>query len=240
MANKEPRKWRWWRLLLGFCFALLFLAVAWQQRRLSLISVNSPPPAAVSSPVIVTPPALVPLPPTVITAPLPISSLPPWPDEPAEVQADAAGAQLPLDLKLIIPVANIKAAQLRDTYADARSEGRVHNAIDIMAPQGTPVLAAADGKIARLFDSEKGGITLYQMSNDQRVVFYYAHLQRYADGMEAGRAVRQGETIAYVGDTGNAGPGNFHLHFAIWLVTDPKRYWDGLNVNPYPMLKEAR
>lgn len=154
--------------------------------------------------------------------------------------AEASPPPLPASLKLIIPVANIQPAQLRDTYTEARAEGRVHNAIDIIAPQGTPVLAAADGKIVRFFNSERGGITLYQLSNDQRVVFYYAHLQRYADGVTEGRLVRQGETIAYVGDTGNAGAGNYHLHFAVWLIDDPKRFWDGTNLNPYPLLKEGR
>lgn len=197
------------------------------------------------------PPAINALPSPVITLTAPLFSpvpgqslvdppLPAWLAMSGEEQASASAAQLPADLKLIIPVANVKAEQLLDTYTAARSEGRVHNAIDIMAPQGTPVLAAADGKIARLFNSEKGGITLYQFSRDQKVIFYYAHLQGYAEGVEVGRPVRQGETIAYVGDTGNAGPGNYHLHFAVWLVTDPKRYWDGLNVNPYPILKESR
>lgn len=153
---------------------------------------------------------------------------------------EAASTQLPPGLQLIIPVANIQPAQLRDTFTEARTEGRVHNAIDIMAPQGTPVLAAADGQLVRFFNSERGGITLYQLSSDQRVVFYYAHLQRYADGVAEGRSVRQGETIAYVGDTGNAGAGNFHLHFGVWLINDPKHFWAGANLNPYPLLKETR
>jgi murein DD-endopeptidase MepM/ murein hydrolase activator NlpD len=139
---------------------------------------------------------------------------------------------------LLIPVAGVRAEDLHDTYNEARSEGRVHNAIDIMSPCGTPVLATADGPIVKLFQSERGGTTIYQRSTDDRVIYYYAHLQRYADGLSEGRAARRGETIAYVGDTGNAGAGNCHLHFAIWLITDPKRYWDGANVNPYPLLKQ--
>ena len=141
---------------------------------------------------------------------------------------------------LIIPVAGVRAAQLSDTYTQARGEGRTHNALDIMAARGTPVVAAADGEIARLFNSERGGITVYQWSADRQYIFYYAHLERYAEGLAAGRKVRQGETIGYVGDTGNAGAGNYHLHFSIWLVTDPKRYWDGLNVNPYPLLRNGK
>ncbi len=138
---------------------------------------------------------------------------------------------------LIIPVAGVRPDQLLDTYDDARSEGRVHDAIDIMAPAGTPVLAATNGKILKLFQSERGGTTIYQLSQDEKMIFYYAHLAGYADGLAEGSFVRQGDTIAYVGDTGNAGAGNYHLHFSIALVSDPKRYWEGSNINPYPLLR---
>jgi murein DD-endopeptidase MepM/ murein hydrolase activator NlpD len=139
-------------------------------------------------------------------------------------------------LNLIVPVAGVRAEQLIDTFKDARSEGRVHDAIDIPAPAGTPVLAAADGEIIKLFPSEKGGTTIYQLSTDKKLVFYYAHLQRYAEGIAVGNHVRQGDVIAYVGDTGNAGAGNYHLHFSISIIADPKRYWEGTNINPYPLL----
>ncbi len=141
-------------------------------------------------------------------------------------------------LNLIMPVVGVRPEQLLDTFADARSEGRVHDAIDIPASAGTPVLAAADGEIIKLFQSERGGITIYQFSADKNLVLYYAHLERYADGLVPGRFVRQGEVIAYVGDTGNAGAGNYHLHFSIAVVADPKRYWEGPNINPYPLLKK--
>jgi len=138
---------------------------------------------------------------------------------------------------LIVPVAGVRADQLRDTFADARSEGRVHDAIDIAAPRGTPVLAAADGAIMKLFPSERGGITIYQLSADSKYIYYYAHLERYAEGLAVGHFAKQGETIAYVGDTGNAGAGNYHLHFSVAVVSDPKRYWEGTNINPYPLLR---
>lgn len=138
---------------------------------------------------------------------------------------------------LIIPVAGVKPEQLIDTFDDARSEGRVHDAIDIMAPAETPVLAAANGKIVKLFQSEKGGTTIYQLNEKQDLIFYYAHLSRYADGLAEGDLVKQGQVIAYVGDTGNAGAGNYHLHFSIAAVSDPKRYWEGTNINPYPLLQ---
>jgi murein DD-endopeptidase MepM/ murein hydrolase activator NlpD len=139
-------------------------------------------------------------------------------------------------MDLIIPVAGVRPEQLIDTFDEARSEGRVHDAIDIMAPAGTPVLAASDGRILKLFQSERGGTTIYQLSPDQKMVFYYAHLAGYADGLIEGSVVRRGDVIAYVGDTGNAGAGNYHLHFSIAIVSDPKRYWEGTNINPYPLL----
>lgn len=141
-----------------------------------------------------------------------------------------------IEKPLIIPVAGVRPDQLLDTFTDSRSEGRTHDAIDIMAPAGTPVLAAADGTIQKLWLSERGGTSIYQVSADQKLIFYYAHLSRYADGLTEGKQVRQGEMIAYVGDTGNAGTGNYHLHFSIAIVPDPKRYWEGTNINPYPLL----
>ena len=139
-------------------------------------------------------------------------------------------------INLIVPVAGVRRDQLLDTFSDSRSEGRVHDAIDIPAPANTPVIAAADGEIVKLFQSERGGTTIYQISEDKKLIFYYAHLARYADGLVEGKRVLQGETIAYVGDTGNAGTGNFHLHFSIAVVADPRRYWEGTNINPYPLL----
>ncbi|HEU4477288.1 MAG TPA: M23 family metallopeptidase [Pyrinomonadaceae bacterium] len=140
-------------------------------------------------------------------------------------------------LNLAVPVKGVKPEQLLDTFKDARSEGRVHDAIDIPATAGTPVIAAAEGEILRLFQSERGGTTIYQSSKDKKLIFYYAHLQGYAAGLEVGKTVWQGETIGYVGDTGNAGAGNYHLHFSIMVTNNPKRYWEGTNINPYPLFK---
>jgi murein DD-endopeptidase MepM/ murein hydrolase activator NlpD len=127
---------------------------------------------------------------------------------------------------------------LSDTFSAARSEGRVHDAIDIPAARGTPVLAAADGPVVKLFQSERGGTTVYQLSSDGKFVYYYAHLDRYADGLTENHFAKQGETIAYVGDTGNAGPGNYHLHFSIAEISNPKDFWHGRNINPYPLLRK--
>jgi murein DD-endopeptidase MepM/ murein hydrolase activator NlpD len=139
---------------------------------------------------------------------------------------------------LIIPVAGVRPDQLVDTYTAARSEGRSHNAIDIIAAKRTPVLAAADGQVKRLFLSDKGGITLYQISRDGSMVYYYAHLDSYAAGMAEGKMLRQGEVLGYVGDTGNSGAGNYHLHFAVWKITDPKNFWTGEDLNPYLLLRQ--
>lgn len=187
----------------------------------------------------VPPPPVQPTPSPEPTSALSPSVEPTVEPSPVESAPEAVPGAAPGEAKLLIPVAGVTADQLQDTFNDARSEGRVHNAIDIMAPRGTPVLAAADGTVLKLFWSERGGNTIYQLGTDGRTVYYYAHLDRYADGLTEGRAVRRGEMIGYVGDTGNAGPGNYHLHFAIYIVEDPKRYWDGQPINPYPLLKEA-
>jgi murein DD-endopeptidase MepM/ murein hydrolase activator NlpD len=138
-------------------------------------------------------------------------------------------------------VAGVAPEQLQDTFKNSRSEGRVHDSIDIIAPRGTPVLAATDGRVVKLFRSVKGGTTLYQLASaDERYVLYYAHLERYADGLAEGHVARRGETVGYVGDTGNATPGNTHLHFQIYRVEDPKSFWTGENLNPYSLLRGAQ
>lgn len=140
---------------------------------------------------------------------------------------------------LIIPVDGARSNDLKDTFYAARSGGRVHRAIDIIVPRGTPVLAAADGEIVRVGRNRRGGKIIYQMSDDKKLVFYYAHLDRYAAGLKQGNYARQGDVIGYVGNTGNAGPGNYHLHFSISAVTDPKKLWKGKTINPYPVLRKA-
>jgi murein DD-endopeptidase MepM/ murein hydrolase activator NlpD len=138
---------------------------------------------------------------------------------------------------LLIPVAGKTANDFRDSFDAPRSEGRRHRAIDIMASQGTPVVAAADGKL-KLHTSDKGGIMIYQTDSSGPYVYCYGHLQRYADGIHDGKEVRSGEVIGYVGDTGNAGPGNFHLHFGISKMSAPGKWSGGEAINPYPLLSE--
>jgi len=138
---------------------------------------------------------------------------------------------------LLVPVEGISPSQLRDTYNAARSGGRVHDAIDIHAPRGTPVLAVADGMVIKLHYGARGGKSLYQIDEDGRTRYYYAHLDRYAVGVNEGVRVARGQVIGYVGDTGNAQPGDYHLHFAIAILNDLSRWWGGTNVNPYDVLR---
>jgi murein DD-endopeptidase MepM/ murein hydrolase activator NlpD len=154
--------------------------------------------------------------------------------------APAAGPRPELVLGptgVAIPVAGVKAEQLQDTFTQARSGGRVHDAIDIMAPHGTPVVAAAPGTLEKLFFSQGGGgITAYVRSPDGRWLYYYAHLQDYAAGLHEGQAIRQGDPIGRVGSTGNANPAGPHLHFAIYRMEKGEKWYDGTPVNPYPLL----
>jgi len=137
---------------------------------------------------------------------------------------------------LLLPVQGIQPSQLQDTFTDTRSEGRVHDAIDIMAAEGTPVLAVADGQVEKLFDSDKGGLTMYQFDPDGVHCYYYAHLQRYADGLAEKKQIKRGEVIGYVGSTGNANKDAPHLHFEIHLLGPEKQWWKGESINPYPLL----
>lgn len=143
---------------------------------------------------------------------------------------------------LAIPVAGLQAEDLVDTFTQARAGGaRRHDAIDIMAPEGTPVVAAAPGTIERLFFSQGGGgITIYVRSDDRLWSYYYAHLQRYAPGLEEGQRVERGQVIGYVGHTGNASPEGPHLHFAINRMAPEDDWHSGEAVNPYPLLVGER
>jgi len=158
----------------------------------------------------------------------------------ALVLALGASATLP-DLQLlasremIVPVEGIARKALRDNFDERRGK-RPHEALDIMAPRGTPVLAVDDGKVAKLFRSDAGGITVYQYDRDERFVYYYAHLDRYAKDLAEGQVLKRGQVLGYVGSTGNAPPHAPHLHFSIFKLGADKRWWKGTAVNPYPYL----
>jgi murein DD-endopeptidase MepM/ murein hydrolase activator NlpD len=149
-------------------------------------------------------------------------------------------APIPAGAGLIVPVRGVTVAQLSNTFDDARGPGRVHEALDIMAPRGTPVLAVADGTVEKLFNSDRGGLTVYQFEPSGRYAYYYAHLDRYAEELEEGDTLRQGQVIGYVGSTGNASDDAPHLHFAIFVLGPEKRWWEGTAINPYPVLTGKR
>ena len=138
---------------------------------------------------------------------------------------------------IVIPVAGIHAADLRDNFSDARA-GHVHSALDIMAARGTPVLAAVDGQVRKIFTSKAGGLTIYETDPGEHMMYYYAHLDRYADGLIEGLALKRGDVIGYVGTTGNAPHNSPHLHFAISILPATKEWWKGEAVNPYPVLMQ--
>src|SRR4249919_120214 len=232
--------------LLGAVFGAGCVAFLWYADR--PVSPLTPPagptpslPANVQSVVTSVPPAsinrtiLEPVVPPISDLSIPVTTAPNLSVAPAtgsSIETPAA----PLPSSLLIPVKDVAASSLVDTFTDSRSEGRVHDAIDIMAARGTAVVAAGDGKIAKLFTSKQGGLTVYEFDPGTTYAYYYAHLDRYAPGIIEGREVRRGDLIGYVGSTGNASPDAPHLHFAIFLLGPEKNWWQGTAINPYPLL----
>jgi murein DD-endopeptidase MepM/ murein hydrolase activator NlpD len=144
------------------------------------------------------------------------------------------------DLKerdLILPVEGVSREDLRDTFHEVRGAGRQHEAMDILAPRHTPVVAVEDGTIAKLFSSKLGGITVYQFDPSQRFAYYYAHLERYADGLDEGRGVKRGQVLGYVGTSGNAPKDTPHLHFAIFELTPERQWWKGTAIDPFTVFR---
>ena len=138
----------------------------------------------------------------------------------------------------MVPVAGVEPKQLRDTYSAARGS-TLHAALDIVAPRGTPVLAVDEGRIFRLRTNAAGGITIYQLDAGERFVYYYAHLERYRDGLAEGKRVRQGDLLGFVGTTGNAPPNMPHLHFQLMRYLGSGKYSGGEPLNPLPFLVRA-
>jgi len=162
------------------------------------------------------------------------------PLRPASQDAPAAAPAQPPSVppgKLMVPVEGIPLAKIGDTFDQPRGTERHHEALDIMAPKGAKVLAAADGKVVKLFTSKPGGLTIYQFDPTEKYAYYYAHLDRYADGLQEGAQVKRGDLIGYVGVTGNSDPNAPHLHFAVFELTPEKQWWKGTPVNPYPLLQ---
>ena len=182
---------------------------------------DTPPPEVLSEPTV---PDEVIAPIATETAPTPRDPNAP----PSMRDADAPRA-------MIIPVAGVGPSAIRDMFNESRGNRR-HEAIDILAPTGTPVIATDDGMVKKLFTSKPGGLTVYQFDPDQRFCYYYAHLDRYAAGLHEGQFLRRGQVLGYVGTTGNAPKDTPHLHFALIRLDQDRRWWKGTYVNPYPLL----
>lgn len=165
--------------------------------------------------------------------PAPASTIPP------PAPAANVSAPTPPPTALLLPVLGVQPSELIDTFNQTRGGTRIHEALDIMAPRGREVVATADGKVVKLFNSKQGGLTVYQFDPGERYAYYYAHLDRYAAGLAEGRVLKRGELIGYVGSTGNANPDAPHLHFAIFELGPEKRWWEGRPINPYPLLRGA-
>jgi murein DD-endopeptidase MepM/ murein hydrolase activator NlpD len=133
-----------------------------------------------------------------------------------------------------LPVEGLRAAELRDTFAERRGT-RAHEALDILAPRGARVLAVDDGRVVRLFNSVRGGLTVYQFDPTETFCYSYAHLDGYAPGLEEGASLTRGSLLGFVGTTGNAPPNTPHLHFAVLKLGAEKRWWEGTPVNPFPI-----
>lgn len=163
------------------------------------------------------------------------------PSLPHTVEGQAPGDAAPLHARALgLPIANLRKSDIHDTFAQARSGGeRRHEATDIMAPKGTPVLAVDTGIVTKLFTSKPGGLTVYQFDPSQKYAYYYAHLDRYAEGLREGMLLKKGDRIGYVGVTGNSDPNAPHLHFAIFELGPEKHWWEGKPINPYPLLISA-
>ncbi len=154
-------------------------------------------------------------------------------DRAATAPSERALAERSLD----IPVKGVSGGQLVRSFHDKRGSDREHEAMDILAPRNTPVIAVEDGTIARLFVSKAGGNTIYQFDPASEYCYYYAHLERYADGLREGDRVSKGQVIGYVGTSGNAPKDSPHLHFAVFRLTPDKHWWEGTPLDPFDILR---
>jgi murein DD-endopeptidase MepM/ murein hydrolase activator NlpD len=199
------------------------------------------PPAASGAPAQAPGGVVAPLPPA-RSGPVPpgtVSQTPAPSPPPPPPMLERPPADL-LQRALLVPVQGMPRTKLTDTFDDARGQGRVHNAIDIMAARNTPVLAIEPGRIVKLFTSNLGGLTIYQFDPGETYCYYYAHLDHYAPGLKEGDQVTRGQVIAYVGSTGDASPDAPHLHFEISRLHADKKWWQGDSINPYPILRQGR
>ncbi|HEU4563106.1 MAG TPA: M23 family metallopeptidase [Gemmatimonadaceae bacterium] len=173
-----------------------------------------------------------------VSAPVPAPVPEPAPAPAPVLPADPSEAEV-LDYirarQLIVPVAGVGPEKVPDTFGASRGARR-HGALDILAPRGTPVLSADDGRVLRVSSNALGGLTVYATDPGERLVYYYAHLDRYREGLAAGMRLARGDTIGFVGTTGNAPADTPHLHFQVMLVVPDRKYWNGEPIDPRPYL----
>lgn len=166
--------------------------------------------------------------------------IPPASNDPSRGAAAAVTDDVVAELRqrrLEVPVLGVKRDELRNSFAEQRGGTRRHEAIDLLAPRNTPVVAVDDGVVARLFNSDAGGTTVYQFDPTTNYAYYYAHLERYADGLTEGAPVERGQVLGYVGTSGNAPKDTPHLHFAVFQLTSDKRWWQGTPIDPFLVLR---
>jgi murein DD-endopeptidase MepM/ murein hydrolase activator NlpD len=170
-----------------------------------------------------------------VAIPTPLTPPQPSPAEPAPAATPTpAAADRPAPLAM--PIAGVDPHTLKSNFSDTRG-GHAHEALDIMAPRGTAVLAVAEGNVVKLFTSKQGGLTVYQFDNSGTWCYYYAHLDRYAPALKEGTLLRKGDVLGYVGSTGDASPDAPHLHFAIFKLGPEKHWWQGTAIDPLPQLR---
>jgi murein DD-endopeptidase MepM/ murein hydrolase activator NlpD len=234
----------------GFCLGALALyaVLVWSGALRSPVAAPSPstspaaePGTAPSSPSLAAP--FLPEPPPFTFPPAPAPQTPPPLDVHSPTEAPRSLPNPPADLSdferlrargLAIPVQGKTARDIQDNFAELRG-ARPHEAIDILAARGTPVVAVADGTVKKLFASVPGGLTVYQFDAEETYCYYYAHLDRYADGLAEEKRLAKGDVVGYVGTSGNAPSGTPHLHFTIFRLGPEKRWWEGTPINPYPL-----
>jgi len=213
---------------MGFLAGMLVMA--------AVVTIFPSGAAAITEPLVSAAPAKVEVKPTKEEEPAPVAPPPAAPAAATPVMSANALEDLRMR-NLLLPVEGIKRSDLHSNFDELRGGTRKHEALDILAPRNTPVFAVEDGRIARLFLSDAGGITIYQYDPSMTYVYYYAHLERYAPGLKEGQQVKRGEVIGYVGTTGNAPRNTPHLHFAIFKMADDKKWWQGTAIDPYSVLK---
>lgn len=216
----------------GFVAGMVVMAALFTIFPADARQVTDPPAAAASRP---EPSPVAEVRPSATETPAAMS---PPPAQTVAIPAISANAvEVLRDRRLELPVQGARREDLRDMFDEQRRDARRHEAIDMLAPRHTPVIAVEDGTIARLFLSDAGGITVYQFDPTSAYCYYYAHLQAYADGLKEGDRVKRGDLLGYVGTTGNAPKDTPHLHFAIFQLTDKKQWWQGTPIDPYEVLR---